>query len=294
MREVWLNLGQALKEAGQVRDAERALTKVCVCVCVVCACVLRLLCLESVCVRVCAEPGCVHRRRARRELDPWALVRTHAAAAAPPPPPPPPPPAWGPPPYTHTALASAPPHTHTHTCTHAHTHTRTHTHTHTHTHTPRQALSDASGKPCLPAYRLLATMRQGAGRQRDAIALLDKALSYRPHEPVSLCVACLTRNRSNAAACSCCCCCCWRCCRWSAVGPQWLAGVVPGVFGGRLCARVCLCVSAERRGPVRACSRRVAPAERHCRQSRASVGSHMAAAAYAAACAWRGAWHAAH
>jgi cytochrome c-type biogenesis protein CcmH/NrfG len=28
MKEAWLNLGQALKEEGRVKDAERALTKV--------------------------------------------------------------------------------------------------------------------------------------------------------------------------------------------------------------------------------------------------------------------------
>jgi hypothetical protein len=42
-----------------------------------------------------------------------------------------------------------------------------------------QALKNADGTPCLPAYRLLATMRQGAGRQPDAVKLIDKALSYK-------------------------------------------------------------------------------------------------------------------
>ncbi|KAF8058901.1 SRFR1 [Scenedesmus sp. PABB004] len=43
------------------------------------------------------------------------------------------------------------------------------------------------GAPCLAAYRLLATMRQGQGRQADAIKLLDKALGFkRPEQRVEL------------------------------------------------------------------------------------------------------------
>lgn len=42
-----------------------------------------------------------------------------------------------------------------------------------------QALKNADGTPCLPAYRLLATMRQGAGQQADAVKLIDKALSFK-------------------------------------------------------------------------------------------------------------------
>lgn len=42
-----------------------------------------------------------------------------------------------------------------------------------------QALKNADGTPCIHAYRLLATMRQGAGRQADAVKLIDKALSFK-------------------------------------------------------------------------------------------------------------------
>lgn len=52
-----------------------------------------------------------------------------------------------------------------------------------------QALRNADGTPCIHAYRLLATMRQGAGRQADAVKLIDKALSFKKEvSPVLFCV----------------------------------------------------------------------------------------------------------
>jgi hypothetical protein len=47
-----------------------------------------------------------------------------------------------------------------------------------------QAMTTADGGACLAAYRLLATMRQGAGRQADAIKVLDKALGFKREEQV--------------------------------------------------------------------------------------------------------------
>lgn len=54
---------------------------------------------------------------------------------------------------------------------------------HTRTHTQALTLADGT-TPCLAAYRLLATMRQGQGRQREAVRLLDKALGYGREEQV--------------------------------------------------------------------------------------------------------------
>eukprot|EP00775_Hariotina_reticulata_P011921 gene11921-12065_t len=45
-----------------------------------------------------------------------------------------------------------------------------------------KAMTTADGAPCMAAYRLLATMRQGQGRQADAIKVLDKALSFKREE----------------------------------------------------------------------------------------------------------------
>ncbi|WIA39656.1 hypothetical protein OEZ86_005727 [Tetradesmus obliquus] len=42
-----------------------------------------------------------------------------------------------------------------------------------------KAMTSADGGACLAAYRLLATMRQGQGRQADAIKVLDKALGFK-------------------------------------------------------------------------------------------------------------------
>lgn len=50
-----------------------------------------------------------------------------------------------------------------------------------------QALKNADGTPCLPAYRLLATMRQGAGQQADAVKLIDKALSFKRDVSEAIC-----------------------------------------------------------------------------------------------------------
>lgn len=47
-----------------------------------------------------------------------------------------------------------------------------------------KAMTTADGQPCLAAYRLLATMRQGQGRQVDAIKVLDKALGHKREEQV--------------------------------------------------------------------------------------------------------------
>jgi hypothetical protein len=47
-----------------------------------------------------------------------------------------------------------------------------------------QAMTTADGGACLAAYRLLATMRQGAGRQADAIKVLDKALGFKREDQV--------------------------------------------------------------------------------------------------------------
>jgi hypothetical protein len=49
-----------------------------------------------------------------------------------------------------------------------------------------QAMTTADGGACLAAYRLLATMRQGAGRQADAIKVLDKALGFKREDQVGL------------------------------------------------------------------------------------------------------------
>jgi hypothetical protein len=45
-------------------------------------------------------------------------------------------------------------------------------------------MTTADGGACLAAYRLLATMRQGAGRQSDAIKVLDKALGFKREDQV--------------------------------------------------------------------------------------------------------------
>lgn len=49
-----------------------------------------------------------------------------------------------------------------------------------------QAMTAADGAACLAAYRLLATMRQGQGRQADAIKVLDKALGFQREDQVGL------------------------------------------------------------------------------------------------------------
>jgi hypothetical protein len=49
-----------------------------------------------------------------------------------------------------------------------------------------KAMTTADGGACLAAYRLLATMRQGAGRQADAIKVLDKALGFKREDQVEL------------------------------------------------------------------------------------------------------------
>lgn len=47
-----------------------------------------------------------------------------------------------------------------------------------------KAMVLADGQPCLAAYRLLATMRQGQGRQLDAIKVLDRALGHNKPDQV--------------------------------------------------------------------------------------------------------------
>eukprot|EP00878_Enallax_costatus_P029471 GHUV01031958.1.p1 GENE.GHUV01031958.1~~GHUV01031958.1.p1 ORF type:complete len:414 (+),score=144.70 GHUV01031958.1:3-1244(+) len=65
-----------------------------------------------------------------------------------------------------------------------------------------KAMTTAEGQPCLAAYRLLATMRQGQGRQADAIKVLDRALGHNRPEQVE-CISTFGRCRCMYNECTC-------------------------------------------------------------------------------------------